>query len=106
MVSFSREVQPIFTTTCATALCHEGPHAEQGMDLRSGHAYRALVGVDSVQCDEERVEPGDPGESYLMSKLEGTGPCFLGSVMPSGGALAPADIDKIRRWISQGALDN
>ena len=106
VVSFSRQVQPILTATCATAQCHAGPNAEQGMDLRSGHAYGALVGVDSVQCPGKRVEPGAPASSYLMSKLEGNGPCFLGAKMPSGGVLAPTDIDTIRSWISQGALDN
>lgn len=106
VVSFSREVQPILTSTCAIPLCHEGPHAEQGMDLRQGHAYDALVGVDSVQCAEKRVEPGQPATSYLMSKLEGAGPCFIGAVMPSGGALPPADVDAIRNWIIQGAREN
>lgn len=106
VVSFSRQVQPILTSTCAIPLCHEGPHAEQGMDLRPDHAYRALVGVDSVQCPGKRVEPGQPDASYLVSKLDGSGPCFLGALMPSGGALSPSQIDTIRTWISQGARDN
>jgi len=30
----------------------------------------------------------------------------VGSRMPLGGVLPAGDIDTIRRWISEGALDN
>jgi hypothetical protein len=72
--------------------------------LDSANSYALLVGVAS---DEEpslqRVEPGDPNNSYLVQKLEGT--AATGGRMPLNGTpLAQADIDVIRQWIAEGAL--
>ena len=51
----------------------------------------------------DRVEPGDPDNSYLIRKLEG-GPNINGQQMPFGGPpLDQAVIDDIRQWISDGA---
>ena len=50
-----------------------------------------------------RVDPGDPDNSYLIQKLEGT--AAVGARMPLGGtALSQADINVVRQWISDGAL--
>ena len=49
-----------------------------------------------------RVEPGDPDNSYLVQKLEGT--AAAGAQMPFGGPpLDEALIGDIRQWISDGA---
>jgi hypothetical protein len=51
----------------------------------------------------QRVEPGDPNNSYLIQKLEGT--AGTGRRMPLNGTpLAQADINVIRQWIAEGAL--
>jgi hypothetical protein len=50
------------------------------------------------------VTPGDPNSSLLYRKLLDMPPC--GSRMPPTGALMPEDIERIRTWISNGALDN
>jgi hypothetical protein len=51
----------------------------------------------------QRVEPGDPNNSYLIQKLEGT--AAEGRQMPLNGAPLPqADINVIRQWITDGAL--
>jgi len=52
-----------------------------------------------------RVTPGNPDNSYLIQKLEGT--AAGGSRMPQGGPfLDQATVDMIRQWITDGALDN
>jgi hypothetical protein len=49
------------------------------------------------------VLPGDPANSFLYEKISQARPS-VGKRMPAqGGALPQADIDKIRRWIEQGA---
>jgi hypothetical protein len=49
-----------------------------------------------------RVAAGDPDNSYLIQKLEGT--AAEGAQMPFGGApLEQAVIDGIRQWIADGA---
>jgi hypothetical protein len=51
-----------------------------------------------------RVTPGDPGSSFLFSKLTGTLGPGQGLVMPRVGALIPSkQIELIRRWIIAGA---
>lgn len=51
-----------------------------------------------------RVEVGDPDNSYLIHKLEGTQ--TQGGLMPPGGALPQTSIDTIRAWITNGAIDD
>ena len=97
----------LFTPTCAVAGCHTGPAGSglpSGMDLTSEDAsYTNLVSVASVEDPTSlRVAPGDAGNSYMISKLEGT--ASVGARMPFGGTpLDPATIDVIRAWIDSGA---
>jgi hypothetical protein len=44
--------------------------------------------------------------SYLMWKLQGSGPCFTGSQMPKGTPLSAAQINLISSWITAGAPNN
>lgn len=64
-----------------------------------------LVGIQSGQdAGLQRVEAGDPDNSYLVQKLEGT--ASSGQQMPPGAALPQSEIDVIRQWITDGALDD
>ncbi|MDH3409217.1 MAG: CHRD domain-containing protein [Gammaproteobacteria bacterium] len=100
----------VFTPRCAG--CHSGPTSDSlpsGMNLSStASSHSALVNVLSLQADPplDRVEPGDPDNSYLIRKLEG-GPGISGSRMPQGGPfLDPPTVDMIRQWISDDAPNN
>jgi hypothetical protein len=66
-------------------------------------SFANLVGVASSQQPAVlRVATGDPDNSYLVQKIEGT--AASGARMPlGGGALPQAVIDDIRQWISDGA---
>ena len=78
-----------------------------GMDLTSAaNSFASLVNVPSVEVPSlNRVTPGDPDNSYLVQKLEGT--AAVGSRMPIGGAaLDQATIDMVRQWITEGAMNN
>jgi hypothetical protein len=64
-----------------------------------------LVGIQSSQdAGFQRVEAGDPDNSYLIQKLEGT--ASAGTIMPPSGGLPQAEIDVIRMWITNGAIDD
>jgi len=64
-----------------------------------------LVGITSTQdAGVQRVNAGNPDLSYLITKLESAG--ASGEQMPPAGALAQADIDVIRQWITDGATDD
>jgi hypothetical protein len=84
--------------------CHVGATAPLGLRLDADNAYALLVGVASSQQPSLlRVDPGNPNDSYLIRKLEGT--AATGGQMPLGDTpLAQADIDVIRQWILDGAL--
>lgn len=97
------EVQSnVFTPNCTTG-CHEGANPSGGLNLESASSYAMLVDIASNGSALDRVEPGQPDNSYLVHKLEGTGGV---DIMPPSGALAQADIDTIRQWITDGALDD
>jgi hypothetical protein len=71
--------------------------------LDAANSYAMLVGIPSVERPNIlRVAPGDPNNSYLIQKLEGT--AAVGERMPAGLPAVPqADIDIVRQWITEGA---
>jgi hypothetical protein len=83
--------------------CHSGANAPVGLRLDAANSYSLLVGIASGERPNLlRVAPGDPNNSFLVQKLEGT--AGIGERMPAGlPALAQADIAVIRQWITDGA---
>jgi len=109
-VSFSQQVQPILTDRCAFSGCHAStsPAAEQS--LAEGLAYVNVYNVPSQELPSmDRVEPGDPDQSYLVHKIQGTHLDVGGTGlrMPRGQEpLSQDQINLIRAWIQQGARNN
>ncbi len=108
--TLAADVQPIFTANCAFSGCHGGASPAQGMNLSAGQAYANAVNVPSNELPGmDRIEPGDPDQSYLVNKIQGTQADVGGSGqrMPLGGnPLSDADINTIRAWITAGADNN
>jgi len=103
--NFSELQANVFTPDCATSGCHAGGAPAASLNLEAANSYMMLVGVASLQDGGiERVAPGDPDNSYLVQKLEGT--AGSGQQMPLGAPLEQVDIDTIRQWISDGAIDD
>lgn len=105
-VSFANEIRPIFERNgCLTSACHGGGLISSGYNLETyagvfgpGDEARALS-----TCD---VAPGEPDASYLMEKLSEDNP-RLGARMPlNRPPLNDADLELIRTWIAEGALEN
>ena len=103
---FSAIQANVFTPNCAVTGCHFGAGAPQGLRLDEANSYALLVGVASTEESSiSRVVPGDPDNSYLIQKIEGT--AASGQRMPlNAPALPQATIDVIRQWISDGAIDD
>ncbi len=96
---FEKDIQPIFTVRCAVAGCHTGTTASAGMRLDAGFAYDNLL--NPTPPTSPRVIPKDPARSLLVQRIEGT----ITPRMPLGrDPLPQAQIDLIKRWISEGAL--
>lgn len=102
-VTFDDLQTSIFTPSCAVSGCHTGASPPQGLRLDAGFAFSNLVNVASTEVPSLlRVDPGNPNNSYLVQKLEGT--AAVGARMPFGGApLDQALIDDVREWITNGA---
>lgn len=91
-VSFALDILPIFQQECIH--CHGGAG---NLDLDS---YQGLMdgGVSGPV-----VIPGQPDDSLLPKRLDGT----ITPQMPADGPpLSSLEIDRIRQWILEGALDN
>lgn len=96
-VSFGRQIAPIFALHCNG--CHGESSPSSGFKISSYRGLRTggLLGDDIV--------PGDPGRSMLVKFIEG----FRGpdQRMPQGSRpLTANQIDLIRRWIAEGAVND
>ncbi|MBI4301219.1 MAG: hypothetical protein HY664_01255 [Chloroflexi bacterium] len=106
-VSFVQDIQPIFGSRCV--FCHQTGASQAGLNVGLGLAYKSLVKVPSTESRLLRVAPGDPENSYLLHKLLGTHLQVggQGEQMPLGGPPLPKDdLEKIQKWIQDGAPEN
>jgi hypothetical protein len=117
--SLSNDVVPIFRGSCSLPSCHSAAVASGTLVLEgdAGTIRANIVGVASGEVPSlSYVAASNPGESYLMHKIDGD-TCSLSGCGPDGGLcdvtmpytgqpLPTATRDIIRRWIAQGALDN
>lgn len=117
--SFSRDVMPVFRTSCAFSTCHGTTVGDaNGVFLGGTDATRIRNGLVSLKARKlpsmPLVTPGDPTRSFLQRKIDGTH-CALdaqcagqtcGERMPLGQGDLGAGRAAIRRWILQGAKDD
>lgn len=102
VATFTLVQTQVLTPSCATVGCHAGGAYP---NLSPDRAYANLVGAAS-SAGVSQVTVGDPGASYLMTKITG-GPGMVGSRMPPGAA--PLDSTRtalVRAWIERGAPDD
>ena len=90
--------------------CHTdiGRTPSGGQNLRHDVAYANLVNVPvRGKPGAIRVIPGDPDNSYIIQKIEGT-PGIVGERMPRTGGpyLTPGQILILKRWIALGAKND
>lgn len=90
IVSFSSEIQPIFNTNCTS--CH--PLIVAAPNLTEDNSY------DDVLAGNYIV-PKDLDASILYQRLLGQP-----TAMPPSGPLPKIEIELVKRWIEQGALNN
>ena len=94
-VSFESEVKPIFEKHCVE--CH-GPK-KQKSDFRLDDREVALHGGES---HAPNILPGKPAESPLLKFV--TTADRDTRMPPKGERLNPAEVDKLKRWIAEGAV--
>ena len=97
----------ILDLNCAISGCHVGATPPRGLNLEDGNTFSNIVNVASdAQPAVLRVNPGNPDQSYLYLKIIGDA-SITGSQMPLGRSpLSSEEMELIRDWITEGALDN
>lgn len=95
-VSYSQNIQPIFTKNCSTTGCHSGNNPEGGLNLESALSYAELSKAGSGYVDSI-----NPKKSLLYSVL-----VSKSNPMPPSGNLDQCTIDLIEKWMEQKAKNN
>jgi len=107
--TFSQQIQAqILTPACVACHTDEGRTPAGGLNMKPGSAHASLVGVASTgKAGAIRVIAGNPGNSYLVQKLEGASD-IVGLRMPRNGPpfLTAEQVALIRQWIQNGAPNN
>ena len=96
-VSYYKQIRPIFQANCQG--CHQ-PAKRGGEYVMTSHES-LLQGGESGDAS---IVPGKSAESYLVSQITAVD----GKAdMPKGKPpLAESDVDLVRRWIDEGAVDD
>lgn len=95
-------VTTIFRRECV--VCHNTADPQGALDLQAD-PRGALVGVTSAAYGVLLVDAGNPDNSLLMRKVDGTVLGAEGGIMPTTGLMGADEIDAIRVWIEDGATD-
>ena len=97
-IDFGRDIRPLLSDNCFA--CH-GPDenhrkAKLRLDLEEG-AIRDLGGYKAVDAS-------DPEKSELLIRVTSTDPDEVMPPPDSGKKLKPEQVEKLRRWIQEGAV--
>lgn len=99
----------IFDKSCANSACHAAPTNVAGLNLSYTSSYEELFGrvpknPAALASGMKLVDPGNPENSFLLTKLIAPISQEHGAIMPLGrGILHDGKIDAIRKWIAAGA---
>ena len=99
----------VFDKSCANSICHAAPANAGNLNLTYGLSYEDLVGMApqnpaAAAIGMKLVDPGNPDNSFLLTKLMGPTAPEQGARMPfGGGVLHTGKIAAVRTWIEAGA---
>ena len=94
-VYFRNDVLPLLLSNCTTSGCHDQETAQKGVVLID---YASVISTGDIK-------PGDPDGSEIFEKITETDPDKR-MPPPPNTALTPDQINIIKTWIEQGALNN
>ncbi|MDE0013250.1 MAG: dockerin type I domain-containing protein [Candidatus Poribacteria bacterium] len=98
----------IFDKSCASSACHAAPANAGNLNLTYDLSYQDLIGrvpqnPAAAAADMKLIDPGNPENSFLLTKLIDPTP-EQGVRMPfNAGTLHTGKIEAIRTWIAAGA---
>ena len=104
--------EQVFTPSCTFSSCHSAGGHAGSLVLVRGRAFAQLVGAPASQDSAAaegllRVVPGQPDQSFLVTKLRRGLPARYGLHMPNGqGQIDDGELAAIVEWIRHGAADD
>jgi hypothetical protein len=107
--TFDQIQKHVFSRTCAVPTCHTAAVGEHQLSLLPIDSFASLVGIQPANgaandAGKLRVDPGDPGNSFLLDKLKGDLAANEGVRMPFGlRRIHGLFIRLIEDWIVAGA---
>lgn len=96
-IDFAREIQPILAKRCLP--CHGADEASRKKGLRLDDFASATAPRGQTRA----ITPGKPDESSILSRIRDPDDERRMPPPESGARLTDAEIDKLSRWIAQGA---
>jgi mono/diheme cytochrome c family protein len=93
---FQNDVLPIFASSCAVPGCHDAISHEEGVTLTN---YNTIVNTGDVN-------PGNPNGSDVYQVMIDNNPWDRMPPPGSGITLTQDQLNTVRDWIAQGALNN
>ena len=94
LISFKRDIQPLFDEDCSG--CHDY--------LKNGASYKMLTTKEtSCKLAPNYIDTVNPTSSYIYVKLHDAPPS--GTLM-KGDHWTPENVQKLLLWIEQGAKNN
>jgi hypothetical protein len=96
MVSFKKDIQPIFDHHCNSAGCHAGNNPSGNLSLEAAVAYSQLSKKSNGYLDTL-----NPIHSVLYASMNSSG-----NPMPPNGKLDRCTLDLVLKWIQQKAKNN
>ncbi len=96
-IEFNRDIRPILSDRCYQ--CHGPDSAKRKADLRLDQEASAKAERDGGPV----IVPGDANGSELYRRITAKDPSERMPPAKSGKTLSSAEIEKLGRWISQGA---
>jgi ribosomal protein S16 len=94
-VYFVNDILPILSSSCAYAGCHDAASKQDGVQLTD---YLKIITTG-------KVKPKDPADSEIYEVITETDPDKI-MPPPPASPLSKEQIEKIAKWIEQGAKNN
>ncbi|MEX1231546.1 MAG: DUF1553 domain-containing protein [Planctomycetaceae bacterium] len=96
-IHFNRDIRPILADRCFQ--CHGPDGTQRQADLRLDLRDAAIADRDGTQA----IAPGDPDHSEILARITSDDPDVKMPPPELGKPLTPGEIEKLRRWIADGA---
>jgi|TARA_B100000508_G_C11384874_1_gene240432 mono/diheme cytochrome c family protein len=100
-VSFQNQVLPIFAANCSA--CHNSSFKQSNLDLSS---YQAINSGSGRVYGANLVIAGDANNSGLMDAIQANPSSGISRMPQNRSPLSANQIETIKVWINEGALNN